>query len=72
MKDLIGEHRQRLQAGRREGHGIETFHNGEKYVGQYLGDRREGLGTAYYSNGQLKYVGEWNSGKWDVSALLFN
>ena len=46
----------------REGEGVETFYNGEKYVGQYRADSRHGLGSAYYRSGQLKYVGEWREG----------
>lgn len=46
----------------RHGYGVETFHNGERYAGQYLNDRQEGRGSSFYSNGGLKYVGEWRGG----------
>ena len=31
-------------------------------MGEYRADLREGAGTAYYSNGQVKYTGEWEAG----------
>ena len=62
--------------GEREGEGIERFHTGERYVGEYRGDVQvggrcaggvqccvqEGRGTAYYSSGAVKYVGQWRGG----------
>ena len=33
-----------------------------RYVGEYVEDLQEGSGTAYYSSGAVKYVGEWSGG----------
>jgi len=33
-----------------------------RYVGEYVEDLQEGSGTAYYSSGAVKYVGEWSRG----------
>ena len=33
-----------------------------RYVGQYSDDRQNGYGTSYYSNGAIKYIGEWVAG----------
>ena len=41
---------------------IQVFSTGERYVGQYRGDSRQGLGTAYYTSGQVKYTGHWDQG----------
>ena len=31
-------------------------------MGEYVEDLQEGSGTAYYSSGAVKYVGEWRGG----------
>ena len=36
--------------------------DGEKYEGDYKGDKRHGQGTCIYSNG-AQYVGYWKDGK---------
>ena len=41
---------------------VQVFSSGERYVGQYRGDSRQGLGTAYYPSGQVKYTGAWDQG----------
>ena len=33
-----------------------------RYIGEYVADLQEGSGTAYYSSGAMKYVGEWRKG----------
>ena len=43
--------------------GIESFGlTGERYVGLYSNDTRNGQGTAYYSDGSTKYFGDWKDG----------
>jgi len=43
--------------------GIESFgQTGERYVGMYSNDTRNGQGTAYYSDGSTKYLGDWRDG----------
>jgi hypothetical protein len=42
----------------REGDGIMTYSNGDKYNGNWRNDKREGLGDMTYTNGD-KYNGEW-------------
>ena len=43
--------------------GIESFgQTGERYVGMYANDTRNGIGTAYYADGATKYFGEWRNG----------
>ena len=46
----------------RNGQGIEIFHNGERYIGEYAADKQNGLGTSYYANGNIKYMGTWLNG----------
>ena len=41
--------------------GIRGYVDGDKYVGEYKDDRRDGEGTSTYANG-TKYVGEWKDG----------
>ena len=48
--------------GMRNGQGIEIFHNGERYIGEYAADKQNGLGTSYYANGNIKYMGTWLNG----------
>ena len=47
--------------GEPNGKGIETFPNGEKYVGRWKDDKRNGQGTSTYPDGG-KYVGRWKDG----------
>jgi hypothetical protein len=42
----------------REGDGIMTYSNGDKYNGRWLNDKREGEGDITYTNGD-KYNGRW-------------
>ena len=42
--------------------GTFTLANGEKYIGEYRDDKRNGQGTYMFSNG-AKYVGEWRDDK---------
>ena len=40
----------------------KTYDNGDKYVGSFVNDRRQGQGTYYYNSGN-RYEGEWKEGK---------
>jgi hypothetical protein len=42
--------------------GTITYPTGNKYVGEWMNDKRNGQGTYTYTNGN-KYVGEWKVGK---------
>lgn len=42
--------------------GAVTFNDGEKYVGEWKDNKRQGQGTNTYANGE-KYVGGWKDGK---------
>ena len=56
-----------------------------RFVGEYVDDLQEGSGTAYYSSGAVKYVGEWSRGsphgngtyialngdRWDCPIVLY-
>jgi len=42
----------------RDGVGIYTYSNGDKYEGQWKNNMKEGKGYFYYNNGEL-YMGEW-------------
>jgi len=44
--------------GKREGHGVYIFANGDLYQGQWLSDKKHGEGTFKYSNGE-SYHGQW-------------
>lgn len=42
----------------REGLGVYTYANGDKYDGEWRGNTKHGKGYFYYNNGEL-YMGEW-------------
>jgi hypothetical protein len=42
----------------REGTGVYTYANGDKYEGQWLSNVKQGKGYFYYNNGEL-YIGDW-------------
>ena len=44
-----------------DGQGTLTFPDGQKYVGEYKGDKKHGQGTHTWSDGR-KYVGEFKNG----------
>ena len=50
-------------AGKREGNGKYIWENGEYYIGQFKNDLRNEKGTYYYSNGKIKYEGDWINDK---------
>ena len=46
----------------KEGQGIETFSNGNRYEGEYVKDDFEGHGVLTWFNG-CKYIGQFKNGK---------
>lgn len=42
----------------REGYGVYTYSNGDKYEGNWLNNMKEGKGYFFYNNGEL-YMGHW-------------
>lgn len=49
-------------AGKRHGHGVYSFPNGDRYLGEYEKDIPHGCGVYMFASGQ-KYEGHWHSGK---------
>lgn len=47
--------------GRLQGHGVETYKNGRKYVGQFKNSRYNGIGIDIYPDG-VKYTGQFKDG----------
>ena len=45
-----------------EGSGIFTWHDGRKYQGEYMDDKKEGHGIFFWPDGR-KYEGGWKNGK---------
>ena len=45
-----------------EGHGVFTWQDGRKYVGDYRNDKKCGQGTFEWPDGR-KYIGAWENGK---------
>lgn len=50
---------------------FQEFDDGSFYIGGASGGNREGLGTAYYSNGNF-YMGQWHNDKYDGKGFFFN
>ena len=50
-------------------YGTYTTPNGNKYVGEWLNNKRHGKGTYIFANGN-KYVGEYRNGKWHGKGTL--
>ena len=44
------------------GYGTQTWPDGDKYVGEWIKNKRNGRGTATLADGE-KYVGQWKDGK---------
>ena len=49
-----------------------NFDNGEYYIGQSKNGLRHGKGTEYYSNGKIKYKGDWINDKFVSSRNIFS
>ena len=43
----------------KEGNGKYIFENGEYYIGQCKNGSANGKGIEYYSNGNIKKIGNW-------------
>ena len=48
-------------AGVREGSGISTYTNGDRYEGEYHDGKRHGKGVFYYADNGEVYDGEWKN-----------
>ena len=48
---------------KKEGNGKYIWENGEYYIGQFKNGLSHGKGTMYYSNGKIKYEGDWINNK---------
>ena len=46
----------------KEGYGVLTYVNGERYEGYWKADKAHGKGTLTYSTGD-RYIGDWVAGK---------
>jgi len=55
--------------GKREGHGILTFSDGENYDGQWENDKKNGTGIFSWSDG-TNYSGEWKNDKKEGHGIL--
>ena len=49
--------------GKAEGNGKCIWENGEYYIGQYKNGLFNGKGIEYYSNGKIKYEGDFINDK---------
>jgi hypothetical protein len=56
------EYRGDFHAGMKQGRGVKTWPNGDRYEGDFVEDRKEGVGT--YSYGRGPSVGERYEGEW--------
>jgi hypothetical protein len=51
-----------FKAGRKHGHGVKTWPNGDRYVGEFVADHREGYGSYVWGHGAWqgeRYDGEF-------------
>ena len=60
--EKIGNNVGDFKEGKRDGIGIFTYENGNKYVGEFKNGTMDGQGTFTYPNGD-KRVGVWRDGK---------
>ena len=51
-----------MQAGKKHGHGTETWEDGDRYEGEWRDGKRHGHGTYTGANGD-RYEGEWRDGR---------
>ena len=49
----------------RSGRGKYTYPNGDTYDGDWVNNKKHGVGTYLYSTSQVKYQGTWEEGKMD-------
>ena len=45
----------------RQGYGILTFANGDRYAGAFIGDKRTGFG--HLNSGEVEFKGDFNDGR---------
>ena len=58
-----GRYRNQLINYKREGNGKYIWEDGEYYIGQFKNGVANGKGIIYYSNGNIRYEGDWIIGK---------
>ena len=46
-----------------DGKGVFLWPNGDRYMGQYINGRRNGLGDMFYGDGDI-YKGAWRNGQY--------
>jgi len=51
-----------FKAGRFDGHGVYTYPDGSKYIGNFQQDKRHGEGVFIDANG-VKFNEEWRKGE---------
>ena len=44
------------------GRGVLIWSDGKKYEGEFLNDKRDGIGRFTWADGRM-YIGEWKGGK---------
>ncbi|MFL2813150.1 MAG: hypothetical protein ACJ0BU_00115 [Candidatus Puniceispirillales bacterium] len=52
--------------------GTYTYSNGDKYVGEWKDDKRNGQGTYIYAGENYRVVGEWRDNKLNGEAIEYN
>ena len=52
------------------GYGVMIYANGEKYVGEFDNNKRDGQGVYFLSNGD-KYVGTWKNDEYNGEGRLY-
>ena len=55
-------YRGELKHGTKNRKGTYTWSDCSKYKGEWRDDKMHGRGTMFYTNGNKKYVGEWQNG----------
>ncbi len=54
----IATYRGGFKAGRKDGQGVKSWPNGDRYEGEFANDKRNGEGSYRYASGDV-YTGEW-------------
>eukprot|EP00906_Rhabdomonas_costata_P003559 RCo005419 len=62
----------RDEAGNKTGLGQTLFVNGDIYIGEYLNNKREGLGTYFWAKEANIYTGEWRRDvRWGLGRMVY-